>query len=99
MLSRLSRRSENPHAFRLGSVKEFSNVPLQQSIRDLGQAFSNHFQSLKGERKGSVVGFPKFKKRSHSQSAKLTNNSFKVNQHTTYIAKVGKRELPSAKFL
>jgi putative transposase len=50
-------------------LTEVSNVPLQQSIRDLGQAFSNHFQSLKGERKGSVVSFPKFKK--HSQVSRL----------------------------
>ena len=74
---------------------------MQQSIRDLGQAFSNHFKSLKGERKGGIVGFPKFKKRSHSQSARFTGKYFKVKQHSTYISKVGNlktvwsRPLPS----
>ena len=82
-------------------LKEVCVTPLQQSIRDLGQAFSNYFKSFKGERKGGIVGYPKFKKRSHSQSARFTDKYFKVKQHTTYIAKVGNlktvwsRPLPS----
>ena len=82
-------------------LKEVCVTPLQQSIRDLGQAFSNHFKSLKGKRKGGIVGFPKFKKRSHSQSARFTGQYFKVKQHSTYISKVGNlktvwsRPLPS----
>jgi len=70
-------------------LEEVCTTPLQQSIRDLGQAFSNYFKSFKGERKGEIVGYPKFKKRSRSQSARFTDKCFKVKQHTTYIAKVG----------
>lgn len=42
-------------------LSEVSNIPLQQSIADLGVAFSNFFASLKGKRKGKKVNPPKFK--------------------------------------
>lgn len=44
-------------------LSEVSNIVLQQSYRDLEQAWSNFFNSCKGERKGKKVGTPKFKKR------------------------------------
>jgi len=34
---------------------EVSNIPLQQSVIDLGTAFKNYFDSLKGSRKGRKV--------------------------------------------
>ena len=40
-----------------------SNVVLQQSVRDLDQAFRNWWASLKGKRKGPKVKIPRFKKR------------------------------------
>lgn len=33
-------------------LREVSNIPLQQSIRDLDAAFRNFWNSLKGKRKG-----------------------------------------------
>ncbi|MGB3204329.1 MAG: RNA-guided endonuclease TnpB family protein [Crinalium sp.] len=78
-----------------------SNIPLQQSLRDLGLAYSNFFKSCKGERKGQKICPPRLKKRKSKQSAKFTIGGFKVHQHNVYLAKIGKlktiwsRPLPS----
>jgi putative transposase len=78
-----------------------SNIILQQSVRDLNQAFNNWFASLKGKRKGSKVRAPQFKKRSNRQAIRFTKGGFKVNERTLSLAKIGKvpiafsRELPS----
>ncbi|WP_013320409.1 RNA-guided endonuclease InsQ/TnpB family protein [Gloeothece verrucosa] len=80
---------------------EVSSIPLQQSLKDLEQAYSNFFKSCKGERKGKKIKPPKFKKRKSRQSAKFTDNGFKVRQHNVYLPKIGKlrivwtRPLPS----
>jgi putative transposase len=72
-----------------------------QSLRDLDQAYQNFFQSCKGQRKGKKIRPPKFKKRKSKQSAKFTNNGFKINQHNVYLPKIGdldivwSRPLPS----
>jgi putative transposase len=83
----------------LGDV---SCVPLQQSVADLDIAFKNFFNSCKGKRKGSKVGYPKFKKRTSSQSARFTLRGFSVKKNGgVYLAKIGivnpiwPRELPS----
>ena len=83
----------------LGDV---SCVPLQQSVADLDIAFKNFFNSCKGKRKGSKVGYPKFKKRTSSQSARFTLRGFSMNKNGgVYLAKIGtvnpilSRELPS----
>ena len=82
-------------------LAEVSNKPLQQSLNDLNQAFSNFFQSCKGERKGKPVRPPQFKSRRSKQSARFTRGGFKVGQHKVYLAKIGKlkiqwsRPLPS----
>ncbi|HAC62149.1 MAG TPA: transposase [Cyanothece sp. UBA12306] len=82
-------------------LREVSAVPLQQSLRDLDVAFKNFFNSGTRKRKGKKVKPPKFKSRKSKQSAKFTDNGFKVNQHNVYLAKIGKlkinwsRELPS----
>ena len=34
---------------------EVSSIPLQQSLRDLDQAYQNFFKSCKGERKGKKI--------------------------------------------
>jgi putative transposase len=52
-------------------LSEVSNIPLQQSVADLEVAFKNFFDSCKGKRKGQKVGYPKFKKRTSSQSARM----------------------------
>lgn len=81
---------------------EVSAIPLQQSLRDLEQAYSNFFQFCKGERKGRKVKSPSFKKRSSKQSARFTDNGFKINQNNVYLPKIGclkivwSRKLPSS---
>jgi putative transposase len=41
-----------------GWLGEVSNIPLQQSVIDLGTAFKNYFDSLKGNRLGRKMGRP-----------------------------------------
>src|SRR4028118_998207 len=80
---------------------EVSNIPLQQSVADLETAFKNFFDSCKGKRKGRKVGYPKFKKRTSSQSARLTRGGFSFKGNGVYLAKIGNvkpiwsRQLPS----
>ena len=82
-------------------LKEVSNIPLQQSLNDLNQAYQNFFKSTKGQRKGKPVKPPKFKSRKSKQTARFTRGGFKVGQHKVYLAKIGKlkivwsRELPA----
>jgi putative transposase len=82
-------------------LSEVSNIPLQQSVADLETAFKNFFDSCKGKRKGKKVGYPKFKKRTSSQAARLTRGGFSLKREGVYLAKIGivkpvwSRELPS----
>lgn len=83
-------------------LSEVSVVPLQQSVADLETAFKNFFDSRKGSRKGRKVGYPKFKKKTNSQSARLTLRGFSMKEDGgVYLAKIGvvnpiwSRELPS----
>jgi putative transposase len=83
-------------------LEDVSCVPLQQSVVDLETAFKNFFEFCKGKRKGRKVGYPKFKKRTSSQSARLTRRGFSMKKNGgVYIAKIGivnpiwSRELPS----
>ena len=83
-------------------LEDVSCVPLQQSVADLETAFKNFFDSCKGKRKGHKVGYPKFKKRSSSQSARLTRRGFSMKENGgVYLAKIGivnpiwSRQLPS----
>jgi putative transposase len=81
-------------------LSEVSNIPLQQSVADLEIAFKNFFDSCKGKRKGKKIGYPKFKKRTNSQSARLTRGGFSIKRDGVYLAKIGivkliwSRELP-----
>ncbi len=83
-------------------LENVSCVPLQQSVADLEIAFKNFFDSCKGNRKGRKVGYPEFKKRTSSQSARLTRRGFSMKENGgVYLAKIGivnpvwSRELPS----
>jgi putative transposase len=82
-------------------LAEVSNIPLQQSIQDLGTAFKNFFDSRKGKRKGPRVGFPRFKKKLNQQSARFTRGGFSLKNARVYLAKIGEirtkwsRPLPS----
>jgi putative transposase len=70
-------------------LSEVSNIPLQQSVADLETAFKNFFESCKGKRKGRKVGYPRFKKRTNSQSARLTRGGFSIKGEEVYLAKIG----------
>ena len=71
-------------------LEDVSCVPLQQSVADLEIAFKNLFDSCKGKRKGRKVGHPKFKKRTSSQSARLTRRGFSMKENRgVYLAKIG----------
>lgn len=70
-------------------LSEVSSIALQQSISDLDTAFKNFFDSYKGKRKGKKVGYPKFKKKTSSQSARLTRGGFSIKQNSVYLAKIG----------
>ncbi|MEG4290116.1 transposase [Microcoleus sp. C2C3] len=82
-------------------LSEVSNIPLQQSVADLDTAFKNFFASCKGKRKGRQVGYPKFKKRTNSQSARFRIGGFSFKGDGVYLAKIGivkpiwSRQLPS----
>ncbi|MEK0180753.1 MAG: transposase [Oscillatoriales cyanobacterium] len=83
-------------------LSEVSVVPLQQSVADLETAFKNFFDSCKGKRKGRKVGYPKFKKKTNIQSARLTLRGFSMKEDGgVYLAKIGtvkpiwSRALPS----
>lgn len=82
-------------------LTQVSNIPLQQSIVDLGVAFKNFFESRNGKRKGAKVNFPKFKKKSNRQSARFRKGGFSIKSNKVYLAKIGciktiwSRPLPS----
>jgi putative transposase len=82
-------------------LAEVSNIPLQQSIQDLGVAFKNFFDYRKGQRKGERVGFPRFKKKLSRQSARFRKGGFSIKAAKVYLAKIGEiktkwsRPLPS----
>lgn len=59
-------------------LSEVSNIPLQQSIRDLDVAFRNFWNSLKGKQNGAKVKPPRFKQRRSKQSARFTVGGFSV---------------------
>lgn len=68
---------------------EVSNIPLQQSVADLGVAYKNFFESIKGKRKGIKVGPPKFKKKDNKQTARFRKGCFSLKQGKVYLAKIG----------
>lgn len=82
-------------------LSEVSNIPLQQSIADLGVAYKNFFDSLKGKRKGTKIRPPKFKKKDNHQTARFRKGGFSIKKSKVYLAKIGNlktewsRPLPS----
>ncbi|MBD2502181.1 RNA-guided endonuclease InsQ/TnpB family protein [Anabaena azotica] len=83
-------------------LSKVSNIPLQQSVADLGVAYKNYFDCLKGKRKGKKVGKPKFKKKTNQQSARFRIGGFSIKGHEVYLTKIGNvkpiwsRDLPSS---
>lgn len=75
-------------------IKEVSQIPLVQTIRDLGLGFRRFLKIGKG--------YPNFKKKSSIQSIRFTRNGFKLkNNNKLFIAKTGdiKLKLSRAKEL
>jgi putative transposase len=72
-----------------GWLSIVSNIPLQQSVADLGVAYKNFFDSLQGKRKGKSVGTPKFKKKTGRQSARFRIGGFSIKGDSVYLAKIG----------
>ncbi len=83
-------------------LSDVSNIPLQQSVADLGVAYKNFFDSLKGKRKGKKVNSPKFKRKTSRQSARFRIGGFSIKGDEVYLAKIGNvkpiwsRGLPSS---
>lgn len=79
-----------------------SNIPLQQSVADLGVAYKNFFDSRNGKRKGKKVGTPNFKKKTGRQTARFRIGGFVMKGESVYLAKIGdvspiwSRDLPSS---
>ncbi len=66
-------------------LAEVSNIPLQQSIQDLGQAFSNFFGWLKKKKAGIPDGRqkvrpPRFEKKDNRQSARFRKGGFSIKK-------------------
>ncbi|BAY51779.1 putative transposase [Thermostichus vulcanus NIES-2134] len=82
-------------------LSDVSNIPLQQSVADLGVAYKNFFDSIKGRRKGKKINPPRFKKKTERQSARFTTCGFSIKGEEVYLAKIGNvrpiwsRKLPS----
>jgi putative transposase len=70
-------------------LSSVASIALQQSVADLGTAYKNFFDSLKGKRKGKKLGSPRFKKKTNQQSARLTRGGFSISKETVYLAKIG----------
>ncbi|WP_318528475.1 RNA-guided endonuclease InsQ/TnpB family protein [Plectonema radiosum] len=70
-------------------LSSVASIALQQSVADLGIAYKNFFDSLKGKRKGKKLGSPRFKKKTNQQSARLTRGGFSISKETVYLAKIG----------
>jgi putative transposase len=83
-------------------LSDVSNIPLQQSVADLGIAYKNFFNSCKGKRKGKKIGSPKFKKKTNQQSARFRIGGFSIKGGKVYLTKIGNfspiwsRDLPFA---
>ncbi|GGA51945.1 transposase [Okeania sp. KiyG1] len=71
-------------------LKEVASTPLQQSLKDLDQAYKNFFDSCKGKRKGIKVKPPKFKLRKSRQTARFVGDNYQVSQDKIYLPKVGR---------
>jgi putative transposase len=76
-------------------------VVLQQSVRDLDQAFRNWWASLKGKRKGPKVRAPRFKKRRGAQAIRFMSHVFRTGERSLTLSKIvpvpieWSRDLPS----
>ena len=70
-------------------LKEVASTPLQQSLKDLDQAYKHFSDSCTGKRKVKLRP-PKFKSRKSRQTARFVGANYKIGQDKIYLPKVGK---------
>ena len=71
-------------------LKEVESTSLQQTLRDLDQAYKNFFRRVK--QGGDKVGFPKFnskKKNKQSYRCQVVNNNVSINGNRIKLPKLG----------
>ena len=79
-------------------LKEVESTSLQQTLRDLDQAYKNFFRRVK--QGGDKAGFPKFKsKRNNKQSyrCQVVNNNICVNENRIKLPKLGMVKIRNSK--
>ena len=79
-------------------LKEVESTSLQQTLRDLDQAYKNFFRRVK--QGGDKAGFPKFKsKRNNKQSyrCQVVNNNICVNENRVKLPKLGMVKIRNSK--
>lgn len=83
-------------------LAEVSHSVLQQSVRDLGAAYTNWRESFNGKRKGRRMGCPRFKSRKDNrQAVRCAGKDFAVRNGKLIFPKLGaltvrwSRALPS----
>ena len=79
-------------------LKEIESTSLQQTLRDLDQAYKNFFRRVK--QGGDKAGFPKFKsKRNNKQSyrCQVVNNNICVNENRIKLPKLGMVKIRNSK--
>jgi len=59
-------------------LAEVPSAVLRSAVADAAKAYDNFFSSIRGERKGSRVGHPRFKKRGYRQAARFPENAFSI---------------------
>lgn len=67
-------KTEKQYKESFSFLSEVDSTSLQQSRRDLDNAYKNFFNSISGKRQGKQVGFPKFKKKKSSESFRTVMN-------------------------
>ena len=79
-------------------LKEVESTSLQQTLRDLDQAYKNFFRRVK--QGGDKAGFPKFKsKRNNKQSyrCQVVNNNICVGENRIKLPKLGMVKIRNSK--
>lgn len=86
-------RTEKDYKEEFEWLKEVDSISLQQSRIDLSVAYQNFFKSLKKQRKGEQIGFPKFHKKGQKDSYRTcsTSNNIQIDfeNYKVKLPKIG----------
>lgn len=69
-------------------LKEIDSISLQQTLKDLDQAYKNFFRRIK---QGRTVGFPKFKSKKNNRQSyrtQYTNNNIEIKDNKIKLPKL-----------